>query len=107
MRNLILSCFAGAVLAGAVHAADEQGSGVVQGDDPWLISEFRQADQTVVVGGDVLRLTPEAAASLRSQLELREKQRQGRSVDDPRFSATVSVGKDPAGWPIITSIAVH
>ena len=102
MRNVIVRCFALAMFAAAV-------SGAARGDDPWLISEFRQAEQAVVVGGDVLSLTPEAAASLRSQLELREKQRQRRPGEDEdrRFSAAVSLGKDPAGRPIITAIAVQ
>ena len=100
MRNAILSC-----LFLTLYSA----SGVARGDDPWLISEFRQSDQTVVVGVDVLRLTPEAAASLKNQLELRAKQQQrlGRADEDPRFSATVALGKDGFGRPIITAIAVH
>jgi len=100
MRNAILSC-----LVLTVTAA----SGVARGDDPWLISEFRQSDQTVVVGGDLLRLTPEAAGSLRNQLELRatQRRRSGGEDGDPRFSATVTLGKDVSGRPIITAIAVH
>jgi hypothetical protein len=108
MRDAIRACLAAAFFLSPIAAATDGEQKVVQGDDPWLITEFRQAEQAVVVGGgDVFGLAPEAAVSLRYQLEMRDKQRQGRRDEDPRFSATVSVGKDFAGRPIITAITVH
>jgi len=108
MRHVILACLAAALFLSPIAAVADAEQKVAQGDDPWLITEFRQAEQAVVVGGgDVFGLSPEAAVSLRYQLEMRDKLRQGRPVEDPRFSATVSVGKDFAGRPIITAITVH
>lgn len=107
MRDTIRACLVVALLVPPIAIAADAEPKVAHGDDPWLISEFRPAQQAVVVGGDVLGLTPEATASLREQLAIRDKQRQGRPAEDPAFSATVSVGRDVAGRPIITAIAVH
>jgi hypothetical protein len=107
MSNLTVKCLALALFALSSPAFADPGSGAVAGDDPWLVSEFRQSEQAVVVGGDVMALTPEAAASLRNQLDARDKQRRGRGSEDPRFSATLSVGRDATGRPVITAITVH
>ncbi len=63
MSNLTVKCLALALFALSSPAFADPGSGAVAGDDPWLVSEFRQSEQAVVVGGDVMALTPEAAAS--------------------------------------------
>ncbi len=94
-------------LAGVLLAVAGMTCRPAAGDNPWLISEFLPLEQAVVVEGKKLGLTPEAAASLREQLVKRQVRQKPLSEEDRQFLATVRLGTDAVGRPVITRIDVH
>lgn len=98
-QNTVMAAIAATLFAGSATAAD---GGLAMGDGERtvsVISEYRPADGTVVIGGAVFRLSPEAAGSLAEQTR-------GWIDKNKPFGAAVIFGPGATGQPSVTAIRV-